>query len=190
MALRINKSNRLNRRCTIVDPTDHGVLKSLAKKSTRDGEEGRACQAIGLAEWQAKEIELFRTEPVLCVHGCDHSHFLAQLAAKDAEIERLKKFDVKFCAEYDADLKPVGRTCDLLEWQAKLQSELKIEQLHHKNAKAELAALRAQSAESEGARMEREFLRSHGECPRSWCNDERHTWTPVRWTREAAKEKD
>ena len=96
------------------------------------------------------------------MHGCDHSHFLAQLAAKDAEIKRLKKFDVKFCAEYDADLKPVGRTCDLLEWQAKLQSELKIEQLHHKNTKAELAALRAQSAESEGARIEREFLRSHG----------------------------
>ena len=50
MALRIDKSNRLNRRCTIVDPTDHGVLQSLAKKSIRDGEEGRACQAIGLAE--------------------------------------------------------------------------------------------------------------------------------------------
>lgn len=155
------------------------------------------------------------------------------LAANDAEIKRLKKFDVKFYAEYDADLKPGGPAYDLLEWQAKLQAQLVMERLHHNNAKAQLAALRVENdrlksveqheatssrsrclcvfgeadellrecdhhkaalraklAKSDGARMQGEFLRKHGECRGSWCNDERHTWAPVRWTREAAKQKD
>jgi hypothetical protein len=153
------------------------------------------------------------------------------LAANDAEVKRLKKFDVKFYAEYDADLKPVGPAYDLLEWQAMLQSQLEIERLHHNKTKAQLAALcaenerlksveqheatcsksrclcvfgeadellrecdhhkalRAELAKSDGARMQGEFLRNHGECTGSWCNDERHTWAPVRWTREAAKKK-
>jgi hypothetical protein len=154
------------------------------------------------------------------------------LAANDAEIKRLKKFDVKFYAEYDADLKPLGPAYDLLEWQAKLQAQLLMERLHHNNAKAQLAALRAENerlksveqhevtgsrlrclcvfgeadellrecdhhkavraelAKSDGARMQGDFLRKHGECRGSWCNDERHTWAPVRWTREATKQKD
>jgi hypothetical protein len=155
------------------------------------------------------------------------------LAANEMEIKRLKKFDVKFYAEYDADLKPVGPAYDLLEWQAKLQAQLIIERVHHNHAKAQLAALcaenerlksveqhettgsrsqclcvfgeadellrecdhhhktlRAELAKSDGARMQEDFLRKHGDCRGSWCNDERHTWAPVRWTREAAKQKD
>ena len=135
------------------------------------------------------------------------------LAANEAEIKRLKKFDVKFYAEYDADLKPIGPAYDLLEWQAKLQAQLLMERVHHNNARAQLAALRAENerlksveqheatgsrsrplpaelAKRDGARMKEEFLRGHGECRGSWCDDERHTWAPVRWTREASKQKD
>jgi hypothetical protein len=154
------------------------------------------------------------------------------LAANKTEIKRLKKFDVKFYAEYDADLKPVGPAYDLLEWQAKLQAQLLIERVHHNNDKAQLAALRAENerlksveqhettgsllqclcvfgeadellrecahhkalraqlAKSDGAKLKQEFFRAHGECRGSWCDDERHTWAPVRWTREANEQKD
>jgi hypothetical protein len=40
MALRIDKSGELSRKSGIFEPTDDEILKDLAKKSIRDGEEG------------------------------------------------------------------------------------------------------------------------------------------------------
>jgi hypothetical protein len=40
MAGRINKSGGLSRQSGIIEPTDDGVLEDLAKKRTRDREEG------------------------------------------------------------------------------------------------------------------------------------------------------
>ena len=194
------------------NPVDR--INEIATKP-RDADNGRWVNTEAYSAQSARMIELERI-----------------LAANDAEIKRLKKFDVKFYAEYDADLKPVGPAYDLLEWQAKLQAQLLIERVHHNNVKAQLAALRAENerlksveqheasgsglrslcvfgeadqllrecdhhktrraglVKSDGARMKEEFVRAHGECTGSWCDDERHTWAPVRWTREAAKQKE
>jgi hypothetical protein len=72
---------------------------------------------------------------------------------------------------------------------------------NHNQLLIELAVLRADNerlqkvilaelANTAGARIEGEFLRSHSKCRRSWCDDERHTWPPKRWIEEAGKQED
>jgi hypothetical protein len=118
------------------------------------------CRPIAWAERQPNEIELSKTEAVLYDHGGDHSHFLIQLATLRAENERLKKIEQQERGYLGS---PCLCECD------------------HK-------ALRGELAKTAGARMQGEFLRAHSECRRSWCDDERHTWPPKRWTAEAAKQ--
>lgn len=102
-----------------------------------------------------------------------HNNAKAQLAALRAENERLKSVEQHETTGSRSRCLCVSGEAD----------ELLRECVHYK-------ALRAELAKRDGARMEEEFPRAHGECRGSWCDDERHTWGPVRWTREAAKQKD
>ena len=120
------------------------------------------------------DIDAERLLPCLelpyCLEGNHGKYCWATLrsnvAAALREIEKLKKFDVKFACDYDENFHPVGKLYDVLEWQAKLQSELGILKLRHKKLQSQLAAaLKANATEYVRGREDEQRARATVENP-------------------------